>query len=132
MMDAEEKFRRLWMCREIAIQEIADHYGVSRQAIHRRAQRRGLPPRGVRSDAKIKNRAIFREMWLGGVTCADIASHFGVGETVVRRCAEFEGLPRRRRSAGQGGFAGWGSMPISAWREELLAEAMRAETQEAR
>ncbi|MFP4045257.1 MAG: hypothetical protein ACLFTP_11960 [Rhodosalinus sp.] len=124
MSDPETFFRQLWACTAISVQEIADHYGVTRQAIHDRAKRRGLPPRGVRADAHIKDRERFRQMWLAGVMQKDIARVFQTTETVVRNTAHCMGLPRRRRRKGQRGYAAWGSIPITVYREQLMADAM--------
>jgi len=122
--DAETLFRQLWACPGISVQEIADYYGVTRQAIHERAKRRGLPPRPFRSDAQIKDRALFRRMWLDGVTGTDIAAHFGVTLTAVRNLVRLMDLPRRKRGRGPGG---WEGIPMSVWREQRYARALAVE-----
>lgn len=122
----DETFARLWACRRITTDEIAEWMGVTRAAVSWRARHRGLPSR-----AKVRRRKhdpeTLKAMWLAGVSSTDIAAHFGLASrSCVSRAVKMLGLPRRKRMRGAGVPGGWvGHISLAEWREGKLAEAMR-------
>lgn len=122
--------RRLWACRTITADEIGRHFGMSGGSIRWRAKCLGLPPRSYGPVPKVltsaQGGAELRRMWGAGMPIAAIAARFGVSRSTVTRTARGLGLPPRRRIAGQGGHAGWGTERRGAYRESELARAMAA------
>lgn len=91
------EFLRLWNDMSLTTEEIGRRLGIHQTNVCVRARSRGLPPRGQGVKRRVKDDALFREMWAAGVLIEDIARHFGVAKMTVRRTRWRLGLPQRQR-----------------------------------
>ena len=99
----------LWCRKDIPVARLATALGVSRQALHQRAGKLGLPRRGA---AKVTQRKgddeTFARMWLAGVHVDEMARHFGYATCkCITQRRRMMGLPPRTRSRGGNKTGGW-------------------------
>lgn len=125
-------FARLWNCPSISVDEIAAHFGVTRQAIVSARKVRGWPPREViRGQRRASVEQRLSELWRAGVRRRDIARLCGLAASwQVTHWARRLELPPRVKSGGKGAIGGWPTVPAERAAEAIYAarlqEAARA------
>ncbi|AZB68198.1 hypothetical protein [Cereibacter sphaeroides] len=125
------RVRALWADTSRSTQDMAEELGITRQGLSDMARRLGLPKRRTNYEAQKRGSdALFRELWLAGVSCEEIARHLGYESHrgVVQR-REMMGLPQRTR----GGPRGWReTITMAEFHELQLARLMAAEAEAVR
>ena len=114
------EFIRLWNNPALTTEEIGRYLNITQTQVCRRAQARGLPPRGKLVFCRIRDEALFSEMWREKVLVADIARHFDVSVSAVKRTCNRLGLQARKR----GKFAD--KITLDQFWQERLARRMAA------
>ena len=87
--------RAAWADLSVSATVAAERIGLSRNALHKRAKRMGLPPRpdGRRPKA---NERLLRRLWLAGVPAKEIARLFGCHTlTISQTVRRIPDLPMR-------------------------------------
>jgi hypothetical protein len=114
---SEAEFRRLWLSRDVTMEDIARIIGTTASAVYWRAHVRGL---GSKPRArKLEWTAEMTAMWHAGVCSRDMAAAAGVAPSTISRRAKAAGMPPR--------CTGYRPlMTLAEWREAQMAERMRA------
>lgn len=122
-----DDLRPLWSRLDIRTENIAKALGVTRAAISYKAKTLGLPPRtGNQECAKLLPDAVFKRMWVAGVSVYDMAKAGGYSHPgAISHRRKVLGLKARTRSTGGNNRSSWNeTIPIEKFQEIELARLM--------
>jgi hypothetical protein len=113
----DDAIRAVWGDESLRREEMEARLGLAQSCIWKRAKAMGLPPRKRhRKGYPVFDRALFRRMWLAGVSAAEIGREIGRHRTVVNDIAATMGFaPRPHGSA---------RTPLEDFRADELRRAM--------
>ncbi len=81
----------------LSLQAVADHVGLTRQAVHLRLKESGYKPRPKGPRIRIDRKTLIDLYVEKGLTLGDVANHFNCNRTTVANHLEKNGIDRRRR-----------------------------------
>jgi len=91
------ELRRLYEVEGYTLRQIAEHFGVSFQAVHHRLMRMGVPmrPRSIQRQS-LERDHLYASYVTDGLTLAEVAAELDTNIYFVRRELIRHGIPRRR------------------------------------
>lgn len=93
---SDDAIRAIWADESLRREEMEARVGLAQSCIWKRAKALGLPPRKRRRKGFAPfDEALFRRMWLAGVSSEDIGAQIGRHRTVVNDIGHRLGFPRR-------------------------------------
>jgi hypothetical protein len=114
---SDDAIRAVWGDESLRREEMEARLGLAQSCIWQRAKALGLPPRKrCRKGYAPFDRALFRRMWLAGVSAPEIGREIGRHRTVVNDIATAMGFPSRPH--------GTARTPMADFRADELRRAM--------